>query len=249
MSIRPVAGAASPPPAMTRLSRLAALAEADLAALRAAEADGKVVRARREILAEGQEITETRLLLAGWAARVRLLPDGRRQFLNFLLPGDLVGCCGHSRPLAVATVTALTDVTLATAPPGAGSAALREAYAVSRAMEEAHLLAQVVRLGRLNAQDRIGDLLLELDERLRLAGLAGPDGFELPITQETLADALGLTSVHINRMLQLMRRDGGVVWRQGRVRLPDPAGLALRIGRAPVRVTASAPATAAAPAG
>jgi CRP-like cAMP-binding protein len=99
----------------------------------------------------------------------------------------------------------------------------------------------VTRLGRLNAQERIGDLLLELNERLALAGLADPQGFAMPLTQEMLADALGLTPVHVNRMLQLARREGDIEWRPGRVTLTDVAALAQKVGRAPVRVSTSLP--------
>lgn len=159
-----------------------------------------------------------------------------RQFVSFLLPGDLIGLCRHDRPLAVSTVQTLTDVKIAAAPEGEFPD-LDQAYAASNALE-AYLLAQITRLGRLNALDRICDMMLELHERLTLAGLAQGDSFEVPLTQEMLADALGLTPVHSNRMLQQARRDGDLEWRGDRVTLRNPAALARRIGHVPARITA-----------
>lgn len=225
-------------PALTRLMALAPLDGPAVAALTAALALARGVRLRRDIVTEGREIEEPLLLLSGWAARVRLLPDGRRQFLSFLLPGDLIGSSEHPHALAVATVIAMSDVTVCPLPAAEPGSPLHVAYAISRAMDEGHLLAQITRLGRLNAQERITDLLLELHERLTLSGTVAGDGFDLPLTQETLADALGLTSVHVNRMLQQARREGDLQWRVGHVRLSDPAGLARKIGHSPLRVSA-----------
>ena len=230
--------AAQPTPAaVLRLTALASLDGDARAALDLAIRRPRTFRARRDMLAEGQEITETLLILSGWAARVRLLPDGRRQILNFLLPGNLIGLCDHARPVASSTILAITDVDTCIAPAASVSPSLGRAYAMSRALEEAHLLAQITRLGRLNAQQKVGDLLLELLDRLELAGLAANGRYLMPLTQETLADALGLTSVHVNRTLQALRREGFVDWKGREVVIPDPAALGRSIGCPPIRVT------------
>ncbi|MGF7153304.1 Crp/Fnr family transcriptional regulator [Novosphingobium gossypii] len=202
-----------------------------------AAGDQRQVISRKEIEREGTPVKYPRLLLRGWAARVRQLADGRRQLLSFVLPGDLIGLCAQPRPLAVTTVIALSDVAWCIAPSPGISAQLADAYATGLALEEAYRLAQICRLGRLNAQERMGDLLLELLERLSLAGLADENGFDLPLTQEMLADALGLTPVHINRTLQQMRRAGDIDWKGGRLTIHDPATLAAKVGREPVRVS------------
>ena len=225
-------------PARQRLAALAPLDAAALAALDAAIAHSTTTRPRREILTEGARIGSPRLIVRGWAARMRVLSDGRRQFLSLLLPGDLIGLCNQPDPIAVSTFIALTDMTLCPAPDASELPALARAYGVSQALEEAYLLEQITRLGRLHAQERIASLFLELNERLALAGLATGGTFELPLTQETLSDALGLTAVHVNRMLQQARRADQLDWRQGRVSLRDPAALARMIGRSPVRVSA-----------
>lgn len=236
--IRPTFSIVMPRPALRRLAAIAALDSPAIVALRSAIDHVQLLPVHSELLVEGAPVGEPRLIVSGWAARVRILADGRRQFLSFLLPGDVIGLNRHARPVAVCTVTAITEVGICPLPDAAGSPALAEAYAVSQALDEAYLLAHIVRLGRLNAQERIGDLLLELAERLAHAGLADNDSFHMPLTQEMLGDALGLTSVHINRMLQIARRDGVLSLRGGRVTLHDRAALARSVGRAPVRIAA-----------
>lgn len=225
-------------PALNRLSKLARLDAAAHSALSDAIARPQVLRPRRDLLVEGRDVPHPQLILSGWAARVRILPDGRRQFLNFLLPGDLIGLYHHSRPVSPTTIVTLTEVTVCV-PPALGShATLDEAYALSQALDEAHLLSQIARLGRMNAMERIGDLMLELHERLSLSDLTQGHSYELPITQETLADALGLTAVHVNRMLQAARRAGDLIWSTRTMTIPDPQQLARKVGRSPVRVLA-----------
>lgn len=163
---------------------------------------------------------------------------GRRQILSFLLPGDLIGVCNQPSPLAVSTVTAITEIGVCPLPPACEAPALAQAYTMSLALESAYLLDQIARLGRLSAQERIYSLLLEIHERLQLNGMAEAGAFDVPLTQEMMADALGLTSVHVNRMLQIARRQGDLQWRNGRVKLINPAELARQIGRSPARVSA-----------
>lgn len=225
-------------PAVRRLDALSPLDADALDALALATERARTVQQRRELLTEGAEIAETLLVLDGWGARVRHLPDGRRQIMNFVLPGDLIGLCDQDRPVASSTVTALTPMLVCPAPPRGTARALDRAYAMSRALEEAHLLAQITRLGRMSAHERIADLTLELNERLEMAGLAEGGRFTIPLTQEVLADALGLTPVHVNRMLQQARRARELSWTGRELRLHDPQALREQVGRPPVRVTA-----------
>lgn len=225
-------------PALRRLAALTRLDEAALAALESATRRAHHVRARGELAIEKQPVREPLLLLEGWAARVRNLSDGRRQLISFVLPGELLGYRRFKGALASSTVTALTPVTICPLPPEDASPTLAHAVALSRELDEGHLMAQVTRLGRLNAYERIIDLLLELYERLTLSGLARDGSFAMPITQETLSDALGLTPVHVNRTLQQARQAGDLRWNGGTVTLRDPDALAAAIGRAPAMVAA-----------
>jgi len=231
----PLAGAE---PALRRLASLGPLDTWSFDAIEAALAKRQRLRRRRDIIGEGKPIAGARLIVSGWAARVRIFADGRRQFLSFLLPGDLIGLCRQPEPLAVSTVTTLTEVEICPAPE---SAALETIYSTSAALEEAYLLEHITRLGRMSALERIYSLLLEFHERLLRNGLATETGFDLPLTQEMLGDALGLTAVHVNRMLQDARRADILELNGGRVRLFNPKALAELIGREPVRVTACRP--------
>ena len=228
--------------AFRRLAALASLTDADLAALADSAAAMTRFAAHREILRESAPGLAPSIVLSGWACRVRLFSDGRRQILSFLLPGELIGMCHHRQPLAATSVVALTPVELCPAPPGCKDhegGGLADAYAVSGALEEFYLFRQIARLGRLSAYERMLDWMFEMRDRLALAGLVADDSFPMPITQEGLADALGLTSVHVNRTLQLMRREGLVELRGGMARLIDPQRLMSLIDYRPANVTAA----------
>lgn len=207
--------------ALRRLRALAALSEEERRAVSLAAEHSQHLRGSRDLIRAGQRTTGPLLVLAGWLGRVRLFSDGRRQILSFLVPGDVFQEPRTLEAVASSTITALCDSVICPAP-AAEDAGLRDAYAASAAMDEAYLLRQIARLGRMSAYERIHDWLTEMYERLSLAGCAGQDSFTMPLTQETLADALGLTSVHVNRTLQAMRRDGVLEWRGGTVRLKRP---------------------------
>ena len=226
--------------ALLRLGALAPLADADRQALGVAVESKRRVAARKEVLAEGEPIRRASVLLTGWACRVRELKDGRRQILGFVLPGELIGRYQHTQPCAPNSVLALTELMLCPAPEPVPGSGLAEAYAISAALEEVALLRQVTRLGRLTALERTADLLLELHDRLALGGMANGRTFSLPVTQETLADVLGLTSVHVNRTLQVMRRDGLLTLSGGTVSLPDRARLAALVDYRPATVPMAA---------
>ncbi len=226
-------------PAIRRLDALAPLADADRQALGVAVESKRRVAARKEVLAEGEPIRRASVLLSGWACRVRELKDGRRQILGFVLPGEMIGRYQYAQPRAPAAMLALTELVLCPAPEAVPGSALAEAYAISAALEETALLRQVTRLGRLSALERTADLLLELHDRLILSGLANDRSFSLPVTQETLADVLGLTSVHVNRTLQVMRRDGLLTLSGGTVSLADRARLAALVDYRPALASAA----------
>lgn len=223
-------------PAVRRIMALASLDMPAMAALAESLARSRVARRGRNLATEGAPVGEPLLILSGWAACVRIFENGRLQILSFLLPGELVGNCVHPRAVFSSTVVALTDVTFCAAPSRRVSQSLGEAYAVSQAIEEAHLLANIARLGRLSAQERLVDLLLELAERLDLCGLADGGRFEIPVTQQILADATGLTVVHVNRMIGQLRRQNDICWNERTMTLLDISSLARKVGRSPTRV-------------
>jgi CRP-like cAMP-binding protein len=171
-----------------------------------------------------------RILIAGWACRQRLLPDGRRQIVTFLVPGDIIGPLQWPVQPASGASVALTRVEVADATYllQRSSHASHDYPALARArqllvlLEDVFLHDQIVRLGRHTAYERMIHLILELRFRLALAGLVDGAGFALPLTQDVLADALGLSLVHANRTLQQIRRDGLMELRAGRVTILRP---------------------------
>lgn len=216
-------------PALRRFNSLAALSPAEIAIVERTLGTREEHRAGAELLAEGAAMRPPRLIVSGWAVRQRLLPDGRRQIFSFLVPGDGIGFCINPHPLAMAATTALTrietvDATLvrAAARDGAAHPGLAEVVAAGARLDETRLLDNMVRLGRQTAYERVAHLLLELRDRLVVAGLADELRFPLPATQETLADALGLSVVHINRILQQLRREKVIELHSGRVTLLNP---------------------------
>ena len=224
-------------PAFRRLAALAPLDRQADAALSGALMRMRSIRPGQELMAYGAPVSGPLIILSGWAVRSRILADGRRQIMSFILPGDLIGNCRQRCPLSVSSIVALGSLTLCPGP--AAIPALDQVYAVSHALDEAYLLAQITRLGRLSAEERLIDLMLELYDRLSLSGLAADDGFTWPLTQSALADALGLTPVHVNRTLQQLRGRGDVTLRSGHLQLTDPHQLAKRVGHITARVTGS----------
>jgi len=211
---------------------LAALDQDDMAVLRlAAEAPRSAV-ARRDMTSGLASAQDPVLILEGWAHRSSLLADGRRQITGLLLPGDLlVSSSINGSPDA--TITAITPVTYCSLPAGsiAARSGLTQALQASRAIEEGLLRRHIVRLGRLDALERIADWLLEIYERLEASGSCSNETMPLPLTQEIMADALGLTSVHVNRMLGVLRRENLLTIQGGRALFLDRARCRSMVGR------------------
>jgi CRP-like cAMP-binding protein len=220
-------------PVLRRFSAVAALNPAEIALIDRVAASREEHRPGAELLTEGGLVRPPRLIVSGWALRQRLLPDGRRQIFSFLVPGDGVGFCLSPHPLAMTSTVALTRLETVDATPLRLAAkdkeahpALAEAIQSGAHLDESRLLDNIVRLGRQTAYERVGHLLLELRDRLTIAGLADEHRFPLPATQEVLADALGLSVVHINRILQQLRREKLIELHSGRVVLLNPDLLA-----------------------
>lgn len=174
------------------------------------------------------------LVVAGWAAEQHTLADGRRQVLRFAMPGEICGLGGKPSDLRAETV-ALTNTTVADLTPlqkavseGRADPTLATAWRKLQLLQQAGDLRQVMRLGSLSAVERTGHLLLELYERSQFAGLMHGSAMSLPLTQTHLADYLGLSSVHANRVIQQLRREGLIAAHSKVVIFRQPAELAAR---------------------
>lgn len=201
-------------PLARKLSAVVSLSADEIDCIEAMQKRIKRIPAGTEFVRDGDPYDQCYVVKAGWAIRFKTLSDGRRQILNFVLPGDFVGLFSALFDVADHSVAALTElqvhpveptslVTLFATCPRLGAAV---AWAAGR--DEAILSEQVLRIGRRSAYERTGHIIVELLHRLRLVGEAEQCSFELPLTQEILADTLGLSVVHVNRTLRRLRENG-----------------------------------------
>jgi CRP-like cAMP-binding protein len=168
-------------------------------------------------------------LVDGWMFRYSLLEDGRRQILDFVLPGAVLGFHPGQGAMTTFGIEALTEATLCVIPHQAleplarahPELALRLARLIARdrSMAYDHLTS----VGRHSARERVARLLLELFIRSRSQWPASRvDELRLPLTQEHIGDAVGLTFVHVNRVLRELKREGIVEFHYRRLRILDP---------------------------
>lgn len=203
-----------------RLRLLGAMSDSELELLRSLGERRERYVAGEELVSEGDLVSRPRFIVSGWACRQRVLPDGRRQIFSFLVPGDGIGLDRRMSP-ELSTVTALTALETADAEPALEAAEAGRAPGLARALaaiaplEQKQLLDHLVRLGRQTAYERVAHFLLELQRRLEITGLGDNQRFPLPLTQEIMADALGLSIVHVNRTLQQLRRERLIELRSG----------------------------------
>ena len=175
--------------------------------------------------------TSSRLLAKGYVARAKLVPDGGRQITAIHLPGDFVDLHSFLLKRLEHGVAALTPVRTALVPHAALKKITEDYPHLARMLWFSTLLdaaihrEMILSVGRRTAIARISHLLCELAVRLEIVGMAGGGAFKLPLTQADLADATGLTSVHVNRMLKKLRDDELLTFRNGEVTIHDWDGL------------------------
>lgn len=170
-------------------------------------------------------------LYSGWAFRFKTLSDGRRQILNFLLPGDLIGLQDQVSEVSPHGVEALTDVQLCQfahdglwdlfrSHPSLG-------YDVTwlAAHEETMIDENLLSVGRRTAAERIAVLLMHLYKRSISLGVAVEGRVPFPVNQQHIADAIGLSLVHTNRTLRRLQKSGLYEARDGWLSLPNPHAL------------------------
>jgi CRP-like cAMP-binding protein len=223
-----VAGASA---LVQKLNRFLPLAADELASLAGLEARRRTIPAQTEIVHERQEGHHAFILQEGWACAYKLLPDGSRQVIDFSVPGDFMGLrsvllrtSDHAfsavNDIVVAEVSAQQMIETFQRMPRLGAAIL---WAASR--DEAMVVEHLVSIGRRSALVRTAHLLLELGLRLQVVECGSDRGYACPLNQYLLADALGLTAIHVNRVLRQLRERGLVTFRDGRVEFHDLVGL------------------------
>lgn len=218
-------------PLTRKLSAFVALSEADLETLARFHRRRRTFLSGHEMIHEGQANASAYVLAEGWACSFKMLPDGARQIVDFQIPGDFLGLRSILFRTSDHSIEAVTPIeaseVLASDILDAFSDAPRLATAVlwATSRDEAMVVEHLVNLGRRSAEERMAHFLLELGARLNLVGMGDRTGFDCPLTQYHLADALGLSAVHVNRVLRHLREDGLVTFQKGRVRFDDFGGL------------------------
>lgn len=201
-------------PLITKLERFTALSEDDRAAIRNATLNTREIRANEDIISEDDRTENVHLMLEGWSARYKLLPDGARQITAYLIPGDF--CDLHVAILKRMDhgIVALTPAKVAYIGHEALDALTHERPELTRALwwatlvDEGVLRTWIVNIGRRDAYEGVSHLMCELHVRMNNIGLVEDGTFHMPVTQEELADTLGITAVHVNRVLQRLRSEG-----------------------------------------
>lgn len=218
-------------PLIAKLATVADLRETDVEKLVALCDDERTVPAKQDILSEGERPDHVHVIIEGWAARYKALRDGSRQIVAFLIPGDFcdlhVAILGHMDH----GIVALTRCRVAYIPSVELDALISEHNGLSKALwwatlvDEGVLREWVLNVGRRDAFERIAHLLCEIHARMRMVGLVEDDRLALPLTQEQLADATGLTAVHVNRTLQRLRKENLIEVGSGMLTVLDVGAL------------------------
>jgi CRP-like cAMP-binding protein len=192
-----------------------------------------MVKAGDPLFLEGSSCSHLYTLLSGLAFRYKLLPDGRRQILNYCMPGDFLGLQGSVMLEMQHSVEALSDMVLCVFP-RAGLWQLYESHAGLSfdltwlaARSEQMLDQQLLSVGRRSAVERCAHLLLHLADRLGEVGMTSSRlTVSIPITQQHIADTLGMSLVHTNRTLGRLMREGAIRWREKEFEILDRDRLA-----------------------
>lgn len=176
-----------------------------------------------DMIHQGQADQPAYIVASGWACSYKLLPDGTRQIVDFQIPGDFLGLrsvllrtADHNvEPITRVQASEVKEQDLLDAFSQTPRLATAVLWAASR--DEAMVVEHLVGLGRRNASERMAHFLLELGARLTLVGLADRKGYNCPLSQYQLADALGLSAVHVNRVLRELREQGLLSFQKGKV--------------------------------
>ncbi len=225
-----------PSPIQAKLQQFIRLDDEETAAIVALSFNAKPFGAGHILVHEGNTADYVYLMVQGIACRYKLLPDGKRQILGFLIPGDLCDLhfVAHKPDHSVAL---LGQAKIAKIPSRKISDLLNRYPRIERALSMGTLLdiailrQWLLNMGQRNAVQRLSHLFCETKCRLATIGHVDSDGsFEMPVNQSALADSTGLSSVHVNRILKRLRNDGLIKLRKRRLTILDPERLATLAG-------------------
>jgi CRP/FNR family transcriptional regulator, anaerobic regulatory protein len=214
-----------------RLSHYVRLSPGEQAALDRLEEQDRPFRRGAVVIAENDSPRDLFIVRKGWLHSSVVLGNGSRQIMRFHFQGDLVGLPLLAFPDSPETVTAVTDAVLC--PFGrerlaalmVGHPRLAALLLSLTVAERVALADRLASIGRTSARARVSSLLCEIFGRLRILGLVEEGAIQLPLTQEEIGDATGLTSVHVNRMMRGLAEDGLIERTGGQLRVLEEARL------------------------
>ncbi|MDP8993710.1 MAG: Crp/Fnr family transcriptional regulator [Pseudomonadota bacterium] len=215
-----------------KLARFAVFNDEETAALERLSAKPELHMRGKDLVRQGDRPNAARLLLSGWAYRYKVLRDGSRQIVAYLLPGDVCDIHGTMLGEMDHSIGLLTDAEVVTVPAEEMREVMDRHRLIERALWRASLADGAIlrewlaNIGQRDAFSRTGHHLCELWHRVKNIGLVSDSHeFDLPVTQEELGDSLGLTSVHVNRTIKRLRDEELITLKNKRLTLLDPERL------------------------
>lgn len=215
-----------------KLGSFVALSDAELLVIDGLHRRRRNFAAGRDLVMQGQTHQAAYILAEGWVCSYKLLSDGTRQIVDFQIPGDFLGLrsvllhtADHNiEPVTPVEASEVLESDLLQAFSATPRLAMAVLWAASR--DEAMVVEHLVGIGRRNATERTAHFLLELSARLILVGRGTREGFACPLSQYHLADVLGLSAVHVNRVLRELREKNLLTFQKGKVIIHDFQALA-----------------------
>ncbi len=210
-------------PFARKLSAFVRLSQDDLSVLSDVYRRRRSFVAGRDMIHQGQVDHAAYIVASGWACSYKILPGGTRQIVDFQIPGDFLGLrsvlfrtSDHNvEPITRIQASEIREQEILDAFTKTPRLATAILWAASR--DEAMVVEHLIDLGRRSATERMAHFLLELGARLRLVGMGTKAGYLCPLSQYLLADALGLSAIHVNRVLRELREEGLLTFQKGRV--------------------------------
>lgn len=220
------------PNALTRkLAGFTILDDADREAIAALSLAQRSYRAGEDLVQEGAHPECVFLLTEGWACRYKMLPDGRRQILAYMLPGDTCDIFNFAIARMDHSIAALGACKAVAVPQADLIAVMARRPTVARALQRTTMVdgstsrEWLLNIGQRDGFARAAHLFCELQLRMDTIGLVTDGGFALPLTQIDLADTMGLTPVYVNRTLQRMRKEGLITLKRHALTILEPERL------------------------
>ena len=202
------------PAVALKLEAFTRLSADDRAALEQLARNSKIVEPRRDLISEGDKPRHVHLVIDGWACRYKTLPDGKRQIVSLFVPGDFCDVNVYILKQMDHSIGAITRLKVAMIGPDEMNALTSERPRITQALWWHELVSVAIQregtlnLGARSAYGPVAHLRVEIYLRLQTIGRTQDGRCDFPLTQNDLADATGLTSVHVNRTLQELRKDG-----------------------------------------